>query len=127
AENELGASLTGQSPEFLAAITWVLSSVVTGVLVILASPSTGLNAFTYTFFVVPGVAVALVGRLNSVGVACAAGLALGAFQAEILLLTGKSWWPRWAVTGLTDAIPFGIVIVALFVLGTRLPSRGFRE
>jgi branched-chain amino acid transport system permease protein len=124
AENELGASLSGFSPDRLAGTTWVLSSTLTGLMVILASPTTGLNPVNYTLYVVPALAVALVGRLTSLSIACAAGLALGAFQSLITFLTSKSWWPSWAVTGFSDAVPFLVVIVALFALGTRLPTRG---
>jgi branched-chain amino acid transport system permease protein len=124
AENELGASLSGFSPDLLAAMTWILSSTLTGLMVILASPSTGLNLFTYTLFVVPALAVALVGRLTSLSIACAAGLALGAIQSELTWLSAKSFWPSWAVTGFGDAVPFIVVIVALFALGDRLPTRG---
>src|SRR5439155_24664740 len=87
----------------------------------------GLNPINYTLFVVPALAVALVGRLTSLGVVCGAGLALGAFQSEIQFLTSKSWWPRWGVAGLADAVPFIVVIVTLFALGTRLPTRGALE
>src|SRR5205823_297519 len=95
AENELGASLAGYSPDFLAGTTWILSATVTGFMVILASPATGLNPINYTLYVVPALAVALVGRLNSLGVVCGAGLVLGAFQSEVSFLTSKSWWPKW--------------------------------
>jgi branched-chain amino acid transport system permease protein len=124
AENELGASLSGFSPELLAGMTWILSSTLTGVMVILASPSTGLNPINYTLYVVPALAVALVGRLTSLSIACAAGLGLGAIQSEVTFLTSKSFWPSWAVTGFGDAVPFIVVIIALFALGTRLPTRG---
>ncbi len=124
AENELGASLSGFSPNLLAATTWILSSTLTGLMVILVAPSTGLNLFSYTLYVVPGLAVALVGRLTSLSIACAAGLGLGAIQSEVTFLTSKSFWPSWAVTGFGDAVPFIVVIVALFALGTRLPTRG---
>ncbi len=66
----------------------------------------------------------LVGRLTSFGIACAAGLVLGAFQSVISWLATKSWWPEWAQSGLGDAVPFVIVVVALFLLGGRIPSRG---
>lgn len=124
AEDEQVASLTGLSPERLAATTWVLSGALTGLMVVLASPVTGLNPLNYTLYVVPGLAVALVGRLSSVAVTCAAGLGLGALQSETLFLTGKSWWPDWAAAGIADAVPFVVVIVALFLVGASLPARG---
>jgi branched-chain amino acid transport system permease protein len=96
--------------------------------VILAAPAIGgLDPTSYMLYVVPALAVALVGRLTSIGVACAAGLALGALQQILLFLTTKSWWPSWAQAGVGDAIPFLIVVVALFLLGRGIPERGARD
>ncbi len=72
----------------------------------------------------PALACALLGRLTSVWVACGAGLALGAVQAETTFLSTKPWWPDWASVGVADAVPFVIVIVALFAFGRRIPVRG---
>ncbi len=78
----------------------------------------------YTLYVVPALAVALLGRLTSVGITCAAGLGLGAFQGLVTFTTAQPWWPSWASTGLGDAIPFLVIVAALFLFGPRLPSRG---
>lgn len=123
-EDELAARLSGYSPDRLAAIVWALSGAATGLIVVLASYTIGLTETSYTFFVIPALAVALVGRLTSFGIACAAGLVLGAFQSTITWLTTKDWWPEWAQAGLGDAVPFVIVVIALFLLGGRIPSRG---
>jgi branched-chain amino acid transport system permease protein len=123
-ENERAASLAGYSPDRLAALTWVLASTVAGAVLILATPSTGLSGDEIVLFVVPATACALVGRLTSIPVACAAGLGLGVIESELTLLSGKTWWPHWATVGVSDAVPFVIVIVALFVLGRRIPTRG---
>ncbi|ETA05048.1 ABC transporter permease [Gordonia alkanivorans CGMCC 6845] len=123
-EDELAARLSGYSPDRLAAIVWVITGAATGLIVVLASFTIGLTVTSYTFFVIPALAVALVGRLTSFGVACAAGLVLGAFQSVISWLATKAWWPEWAQAGLGDAVPFVIVVIALFLLGGRIPSRG---
>ncbi|TYQ11798.1 UNVERIFIED_ORG: branched-chain amino acid transport system permease protein [Gordonia westfalica J30] len=123
-EDELAARLSGYSPDRLAAIVWVISGAATGLIVVLASFTIGLTVTSYTFFVIPALAVALVGRLTSFGIACAAGLVLGAFQSVISWLATKTWWPEWAQAGLGDAVPFVIVVVALFLLGGRIPPRG---
>ncbi|MFW0793726.1 ABC transporter permease [Gordonia sp. CPCC 205515] len=123
-EDELAARLTGYSPDRLAAIVWALTGAATGLIVILAAFTIGLNVTSYTFYVIPALAVALVGRLSSFGIACAAGLVLGSFQAVITWLTTKDWWPEWAQAGLGDALPFLIVVIALFAFGGRIPSRG---
>ena len=127
AENERAASLARFSPQFLAATTWLISSTVVGLLFILASPSTGLNAVGFTLVVVPALACALVGRLTYIGVVIAAGLVLGAIQSEATLLGTKTFWPTWAKTGVGDALPFLVVIAVLFVSGRSLPSRGAVE
>lgn len=123
-EDELAARLSGYSPDRLAAIVWALTGAATGLIVVLASYTIGLTETSYTFFVIPALAVALVGRLTSFGIACVAGLVLGAFQSTITWLTTKDWWPEWAQAGLGDAVPFVIVVIALFLLGGRIPSRG---
>jgi branched-chain amino acid transport system permease protein len=123
-ENERAASLTGYSPDRLAAVTWMLASAVAAAVVILATPATGLSAGEIVLFVVPAVACALLGRLTSIPLACAAGLGLGVIESELTLLSGKPWWPHWATVGVSDSVPFVIVIVALFVLGPRIPNRG---
>lgn len=123
-EDELAARLSGYSPDRLAAIVWALTGAATGLIVVLASYTIGLTETSYTFFVIPALAVALVGRLTSFGIACAAGLVLGAFQSTITWLTTKDRWPEWAQAGLGDAVPFVIVVIALFLLGGRIPSRG---
>ena len=90
----------------------------------LVSPTVGLEPVTWTLMVVPGLACALVGRLTSVGVACAAGLALGAVESEITLLSAHDWWPDWATVGVAQTVPLLVIVVALFLLGRHLPARG---
>jgi ABC-type branched-subunit amino acid transport system ATPase component/branched-subunit amino acid ABC-type transport system permease component len=127
AENERAASLARFSPQFLAGTTWVISSFVVGLLLTLAAPLNGLNTLGYVFAIVPALACALVGRLTSIGATLVAALTLGAIQSEITLLSGRSWWPSWGRSGLSDAVPFVIVIIVLFVLGRSLPTRGATE
>lgn len=123
-EDELAARLTGYAPDRLAAVVWVLTGAACGLIGVLAAYTIGLNETSYTFYVIPALAAALVGRLASFGTACAAGLLLGAFQAVILWADSKDVFPSWAQAGLGDAVPFVIVIIALFLLGGRIPARG---
>ncbi len=127
AENERAASLSGFSPNALAAGAWGLSGAIAGLFGVLSAPVTGLNATNFTLFVVPALAVALVGRLQSLGAVCAAGLALGTVQSEIGYLQTQEWYPDWAVTGAGDALPFLVIVVALFLIGKRVPERGAAE
>jgi branched-chain amino acid transport system permease protein len=124
AENERAALLTGLNPDRLAATAQVVAVGVGTVAVILGSALTGLNPENYTLLVVPALAVLLVARMESVLVLVVASLVLGIFQSIIGLLVTKPWWPVWAQSGFDQLIPFAVVMVILFVLGRRLPSRG---
>ena len=123
-EDEVALSLARWSPDRLAALNWALGCGVTSLFLILASPITGLNPASVGLLVVPGLAALLVARLSSVAVAAAAGCGLGVIQSEITLLQLEDWWPQGMPSGVTDAVPFVVVVVALFLLGDRLPGRG---
>ncbi len=124
AENEQNVSLAGFSPQFLAGLTWLLSGLTIGLVLVLASPTTPLNPANYTLAVVPALAAALIARLQSIGIAVIAGLGLGSFQSVIQFTSSKSWWPSWAKSGITDAVPFIVIVVVLFFVGRSLPNRG---
>ncbi|MFI5693814.1 ABC transporter permease [Kribbella sp. NPDC051586] len=127
AESDVHASLSGYSPDLLAGSAWLLSSAFSGLMVILASSATGLTSSNYIFYIVPALAVALVGRLRSVGIVCVAGFVLAGIQSELSLLRTKLWWPDWAGPGLADVVPFLVIVVSLFLAGRSLPSRGDEE
>lgn len=128
AEDEQALRLMGYSPDRLAALVWGATGFASGLIVVLAAPAIGgLDPTSYMLYVVPALAVALVGRLTSIGIACAAGLALGSLQQIVLFSTTKSWWPSWAQAGVGDAIPFLVIVVALFLVGPRIPERGARD
>ncbi|WP_428116753.1 ABC transporter permease subunit [Candidatus Poriferisodalis sp.] len=127
AENERAISLARYSPQVLAGSTWVLSGTVIGFLIILTSPIVTLNPLTYVLAIVPALAAAVIGRLSSIGVTVTAALGLGVFQSIIVYQTTNPWWPDWAITGLSHALPFGVIVIALFGLGESLPTRGAVE
>ncbi|HEY4332418.1 MAG TPA: ABC transporter permease [Ilumatobacteraceae bacterium] len=124
AESERGALLTLISPRRLAGINMVLVAMLAAVFGIISSPITGLDPTKFTLFVVPALAAALLGRLTLISVTAAAGLALGMMQSELLFLATKPWFPQWARSGATDALPFVVIAVVLFATGHRLPVRG---
>lgn len=124
AEDETALRLTGWSPDRLAALVWFATGAMTGLVAIVASPSIGLDPISYTFYVLPGLAAALVARLRSVMLAAAAGLAIGIFQSLLLMMSTYDFWPVWAQAGFGDTVPFLIVMVALFVFGKAIPARG---
>ena len=124
ATNERMSTLLGYSSQRIAAINWVLASVVGAITGILVSPITSVNAAGFTLFVVPALAAVLVGRLSSFGITAAAGLGLGAIQSIVILLQREPWFPDFLKTGLREGIPFLAIVIVLFVLGDKLPVRG---
>jgi ABC-type branched-subunit amino acid transport system permease subunit len=122
AENDAGAALIGLSPQRIAAVNWVIASVLAAAAGILIAPISTLDPSSYTLFIVPALGVALVGRFSSFAVTAAAGLVLGMAQSEITkLLTVWTWLPQ---QGLTQGLPFLAILVALPLLTKRLAARG---
>ena len=126
-ENERAVSLARFSPQALAGSTWVLSSTLGGFLIILTAPIVTLTPLTYILAIVPALAAAVVGRLTSIAISVGAAFGLGIFQSIVVYQTTNPWWPDWAVTGISDALPFGVIVIALFGLGHSLPTRGAVE
>lgn len=121
AENEKGAVLLGFSPDVLAAVNWMLATVIAGLTGMLLGGITALDPVTYTLAIVPALGAALVGRFNSFGLTAAAGLLIGMGQSVITRLQlDVDWLP----TGLREGLPFLVIIVALVVAGRSLPMRG---
>jgi ABC-type branched-subunit amino acid transport system ATPase component/ABC-type branched-subunit amino acid transport system permease subunit len=123
-EDEIALSLARWSPERIAALNWAMGSGVTALFLTLAAPITGLNPASIGLLVVPGLAALLVARLSSVVVAAAAGIGLGVLQSELSFLQLQSWWPQSLPSGTTDAVPFLVAVVALVLMGDKLPKRG---
>jgi len=129
AENQRAAEFARLSPNVLGIVTWVVSSVFVALSMILAGPAIGvLTPGNMTLLVVPALAAALIGRMSSLWAALAGGLAMGVLVAELQFLSQtKTWWPEWAKQGLTDAVPFVVIVVVLFVVGRSIPMRGDDE
>ena len=95
AENARGAALTGISANRVAAQNWVIATVLAGAAGILIAPVASLDPTSYTLFIVPALAAALVGRFESFWITALAGLLIGCFQSEInKLITVWTWLPQ---------------------------------
>ncbi|GAA1516035.1 branched-chain amino acid ABC transporter permease/ATP-binding protein [Nocardioides humi] len=125
AENERAAALAGISPAKVAFVSLLLATVSTTLVFVLAGPTIGLLTPTAPpMLIVPALAAALLGRLRSIGWTLLAGLAIGVASAQITYFSSvEPWWPTWARQGLGDALPFAIIVVALFLMGRRIPGR----
>ncbi|WP_063041538.1 branched-chain amino acid ABC transporter permease/ATP-binding protein [Nocardia pseudovaccinii] len=122
AETEKGALVTGLSPERIAFGNWALSTMVAGLSGILIAPIVPLVPVSYTLFIVPALAAALVGNFNALGLTVAAGLGIGMLQSETThLQTTISWFPQ---TGVAELIPLILILIFLVIRGKPLPTRG---
>jgi branched-chain amino acid transport system permease protein len=122
AENEKGAVLLGYSPDRLAALSFVVASLVSGLVAILAAPMIQLGSGVFTFgYLIPALGAALIGTFRHVGPTVATGLAIGMVQSTFTKLQGYGWFPDY---GAREGLPFLLIIVAMVALGERLPERG---
>ena len=123
AGNEKGAILLGYSPQRLAQASFVLASLIGGVVVILASPMIQLSSGVFTFgYLIPALGAALIGAFRRVWPTVLTGLAIGLVQSSFTKMqTDFSWFPQY---GAREGLPFLVIIIAMVVLGERLPDRG---
>ena len=122
AENDRGAALTGISANRVAGQNWVIATVLAGAAGIMIAPVASLDPTSYTLFVVPALAAALVGRFQSFWITALAGLLLGCAQSEITkLITVWTWLPS---QGLSDAVPFVVIIVVMALRSRSVLARG---
>ncbi|CAB4858131.1 unannotated protein [freshwater metagenome] len=123
AENEKGAVLMGLSPDFLAGLNWVVATVVGSVIAILAAPMIQLDSSVFTFaFLIPALGAALIGRFQHFWPTVLTGMAIGMVQSTFTKLQNDlSWFPKY---GAREGLPFLVIIIAMVVLGERLPERG---
>lgn len=125
-ENEKAATLLGFSPDFLAGASWVLATVLAGLVGILAAPVTSLTPFNYTLFIIPALGAALLASFRSFAIAAGAGLLLGMLDQLLVLVLTKDWWKDTPLPeqGARQALPFLVLIAAIFLRGKSLPTRG---
>lgn len=122
ADNETGAYVSGISADRVALVNWMISAVVAGAAGILIAPISPLTPITYTLFVVPALAAALVGGFRNLVATAAAGLVIGMLQSEALSVAPKyDWMPP---SGVAELVPLAVILVALLVVDRAIPVRG---
>jgi ABC-type branched-subunit amino acid transport system ATPase component/branched-subunit amino acid ABC-type transport system permease component len=122
AESETGAYVSGVSPDRVAFLNWMLAGAVAGAAGILIAPLSPVTPNTYTLFVVPALAAAIVGAFARLVPAVLAGIGIGMIQAWLVFLSGKySWMPQ---SGVGEIVPLVVMLVALMVTGRAVPERG---
>jgi len=122
AESQMGAYVSGISPDRIALLNWIVSGAVTGIAGILIAPLAPVTPASYTLFVVPALAAAIVGRFQYLVPSVLAGILIGMVQAWLVYLSGlHSWIPQ---AGVGDMVPLVVMLIALLVTGRAVPERG---
>jgi branched-chain amino acid transport system permease protein len=126
-ENEVSALLAGLSANRVSLANTVLATMVAGTLGVLAASVTQLDAISLPLLVVPALAAALLARLTSFAIACAAGLGIGIINSLVDYASTKSWFPTdhgVPLPGVKELIAFLLIVLAMFLRGAALPTRG---
>ena len=122
AENEAGAYVSGISPDRIALLNWMLAGAVVGAAGVLIAPLSPVVPSTYTLFVVPALAAAVVGKFQHLVPTAIAGIAIGMLQAWLIYLSGEhSWMPQ---SGVGELVPLIVMLVALIFTSRGVPERG---
>src|SRR5258708_3961563 len=120
ADSGRGVVICGYSLQVVGTATWAAGGVLAGMAGGFLSPIASVDSTSLVLVVIPALAVALLARFRSYGVATAAGLLVGIVQSELL-----NWWhfEHPTVEGLRSALPFIVIILAMVVRGQPLPER----
>jgi ABC-type branched-subunit amino acid transport system ATPase component/branched-subunit amino acid ABC-type transport system permease component len=122
AETEKGALVSRIAPDRVAALNWMISAAVAAIAGILIAPIVPLVPISYTLFIVPALAAAVLGRFQYVIPAVLGGLFIGMLQSEVTYLRSQhTWLPS---SGLPELIPLVLILLVLVVRAKPLPSRG---
>jgi len=127
AESEPYAMYAGLSPRRLSLVNAVLASVIAGAFGILVAPLITLNTTTLPLEIVPALGAALFAGFSSLGVACFAGLLMGAGASLLNYWSSQSWFPQSQgnpLNGLAELLFFVLVAIAMAWRGSKVPARG---
>ena len=126
AENPRSLAALGYSPQAIGLGNWLIGGALAGIAGILLAPILTLQIDQYTLLILPTLAAAVAGRLESLPMTFVGGLVLGIAQSEISRYVSQPGW--------SDAAPFILVLVVLIIRGNdrsarsrlaeRLPSVG---
>lgn len=126
-ENEVFGILAGLSPNQLSLVNTILASLLAGSMGILAAPLASADSTTLVFFVVPALAAALFAGFTSLPITVGAAFAIGILQSLMLWVSTLSWFPTAdgnPVPGTRPLLVFILLLIALWIRGGKLPSRG---
>lgn len=118
AENKEALATIGWSPERVAGLNWAVAGALSAFATIMLIPITGLSVALSTELLLPALAAAVVGSFTSFPLTFAGALIVGIAQGELQRF-GSS------INGLTDAVPFAVILLIVAIRGRALPQRAF--
>lgn len=120
AEDQDVAAMVGLHAGRLAALSWMVGSLIAGAVGLLYASVVGLDPTTFTLFAVPALGAALLARMSSFGVALVTGVVVGCAQSCIVpLQADHPWIPQ----GAAQTIPFIVIIIAMVARSKSIPDR----
>jgi branched-chain amino acid transport system permease protein len=126
-ENEAAAMLGGLNPARIGLANTLLSSLLAGLLGILAAAITQLDPSTLPLQIIPALAAALIASFTSFWGATISAFAISILYSLIDYMAAQTWFPQSggvALPGTTDLLAFLIIVGVLFWRGSRIPGRG---
>ena len=117
AENPRSVAALGWSVGRLRCANWALGGALAGIAGVGLGPFLQLNSINFTSMLIPTLASAILGGLQSFPLTLFGGLAVGAAQTE------AERYINWSGAG--DAVPFILIIAVLMLRGRSLPLRSF--
>ena len=127
AESEPYAMYAGLSPRRLSLANSLLASIIAGAFGTLVAPLITLNTTQLPLEIVPALGAALFAGFNSLGVACFAGLVMGALSSLLTYWSSQPWFPQShgnPINGLPELLFFVLVAIAMAWRGSKMPARG---
>ncbi|SNQ46556.1 High-affinity branched-chain amino acid transport system permease protein braE [Frankia canadensis] len=121
ADDEETTALIGRRPGWIAAANWMLAAVLAALAGILVAPISALNPTSYSLFVVPALAAALLGGLSSFGLTVLGALGIGVAQAVLLPVQQDVSWLN--QPGLRALLPMILVLAVAGRRGALIPGR----
>jgi ABC-type branched-subunit amino acid transport system ATPase component/branched-subunit amino acid ABC-type transport system permease component len=124
AESEFAVALLGRSSTVIAATNWTIGCGLAALAGITIAPLAAISPAQSSALLIPALAVALCGRFNSFPAMFLGSLVVGIGQAELSYYSTQ-WSMLNNITGLSEALPFLLIVLIVTFRNRALPSRDF--
>lgn len=110
------AALGKWAPRRVSLLNWSIAGGLAALAGVLLAPITSLSPTLSLMLIVPILSAALLGNLSSFWLTLLGGVLIGVAQAQISRFS--------TIPGLTEAVPFLVIVILLALRGSSLPQRG---